>query len=150
MFQKIEPMIRYNLDSCNYKFSNRRTINRWLKESAAAEGYQAGEINVIFCSSERLLQINREFLQHDYYTDIITFDYSDLDEGYIAGDLFIDVETVADNAAQYGATPLGEMHRILVHGVMHLCGQGDKSPAEAVEMRAKEEKYLALLEVPYN
>lgn len=104
-----------------------------------------GEVNVIFCSAERLLEINREFLQHDYYTDIITFDYSDLDEGYISGDLFIDVETVADNATQYDTTPLAEMHRILVHGVMHLCGQGDKSPEEAVAMRSKEDRYLALL-----
>ncbi len=138
-------MITYNLDSCNYKFGNRRIINKWLKESAAAEGYQMGDVNVIFCSAKRLLEINREFLQHDYFTDIITFDYSDLEEGYISGDLFIDVETVADNAAMYGATPLCEMHRILVHGVMHLCGQGDKTPESAIEMRSKEDKYLALL-----
>ncbi|MFR9513085.1 MAG: rRNA maturation RNase YbeY [Rikenellaceae bacterium] len=138
-------MIRYNLDSCNYRFNNRRIINRWLKESAVAEGYAMGDVNIIFCSAARLLEINREFLQHDYYTDIITFDYSDLGEGYISGDLFIDVETVADNASQYGATPLDEMHRILVHGIMHLCGQGDKSPEDAVAMRAKEDKYLALL-----
>ncbi len=138
-------MIRYNLDSCNYKFTSRRIINSWLKASALSEGYAMGEINIIFCSAARLLEINREFLQHDYFTDIITFDYSDLQEGYISGDLFIDVETVADNAAQYGATPLQEMHRILVHGVMHLCGQGDKTPESAVEMRAKEDKYLGLL-----
>ncbi|MFR9503602.1 MAG: rRNA maturation RNase YbeY [Rikenellaceae bacterium] len=138
-------MIRYNVDSCKYNFSDRRRINRWLKESALAEGYDMGDINVIFCSSERLLEINHQYLQHDYYTDIITFDYSDLDEGYISGDLFIDIETVADNATQYGATPLEEMHRILIHGVMHLCGQGDKTPPEAIEMRSKEDKYLALL-----
>ncbi len=138
-------MIRYNHDSCRYTFGDRRRINRWLKESAQAEGYAMGEVNIIFCSAERLLEINREFLQHDYYTDIITFDYSDLEEGYISGDLFIDVETVADNAAQYGATSLEEMHRILVHGVMHLCGQGDKSPEDAVAMRAKENLYLSRL-----
>ncbi len=140
-------MIRYNHDSCRYKFENRRIINRWLKESAAAEGYSLEEVNIIFCSAERLLEINREFLQHDYFTDIITFDYSDLDEGYIAGELFIDIETVADNAAQYGATPLEEMHRILIHGIMHLCGQGDKTPSSAAEMRAKENKYLQRLEL---
>ncbi len=138
-------MIRYNHDSCSYTFKNRRLINRWLKESAQGEGYAMGEVNVIFCSAQRLLEINREFLSHDYYTDIITFDYSDLDEGYISGDLFIDIETVADNAAQYGATPLEEMHRILVHGVMHLCGQGDKTPETSAQMRAKEDKYLARL-----
>ncbi len=138
-------MIRYNLDSCNYKFGNRRKINLWLKESAAAEGYEMGDVNVVFCSAERLLQINRQYLDHDYFTDIITFDYSDLDEGYISGELYIDIETVADNAFQYGATPLDEMHRIVLHGVLHLCGQGDKSPSDAAAMRAKEEKYLALL-----
>lgn len=139
-------MITYNFDGCKYRFEQRRKINRWLKESAVAEGFTMGQVNVIFCSAERLLEINREFLQHDYYTDIITFDYSELDEKYIAGELFIDIETVADNAAQYGVTPLAEMHRILVHGVMHLCGQGDKSPSEALQMRAKEDKYLAELE----
>ncbi len=139
-------MITYNLDRCNYKFADRRKINRWLKESAAAEGYSMGDLNIIFCSAERLLEINREFLSHDYFTDIITFDYSDLSEGYISGELYIDVETVADNAAQYGTAPLCEMHRILVHGVMHLCGQADKSPADAQAMRAKEERYLAALQ----
>ncbi len=138
-------MISYNLDSCAYRFGQRRIINRWLKESAAAEGYSIEQINVVFCSAERLLEINREFLQHDYYTDIITFDYSDLESGYISGELYIDVETVADNAALYGATPLEEMHRILVHGVMHLCGQGDKSPELSKQMRAKEDRYLAQL-----
>ncbi len=138
-------MIRYNHDSCKYRFEERRRINKWLKEAAATEGYSMGEINVIFCSAQRLLEINREYLQHDYFTDIITFDYSDLEAGYISGDLFIDIETVEDNALQYGATPLAEMHRILVHGIMHLCGQGDKSPTAAKQMRAKEDKYLALL-----
>ncbi len=139
-------MIRYNFDSCSYRFEQRRKINKWLKESAKAEGYDMGEVNIIFCSAQRLLEINREYLQHDYYTDIITFDYSDLVETkVISGDLFIDIETVADNATQYGATPLEEMHRVIVHGVMHLCGQGDKNPEDAAAMRAKEDKYLALL-----
>ncbi len=139
-------MIRYNFDSCSYRFTERRKISRWLKESAQAEGFKMGEINVIFCSAERLLQINREFLQHDYFTDIITFDYSDLEDAkMISGELFIDIETVADNASLYGATPLEEMHRVLVHGVMHLCGQGDKSEEDAAAMRSKENHYLAKL-----
>ncbi len=138
-------MISYNHDSCRYRFGQRRIINRWLKESAAAEGYALAQINIIFCSAQRLLEINREFLQHDYFTDIITFDDSDLAEGYIAGELYIDIETVADNAAQYGATPIEEMHRILIHGVMHLCGQGDKTEIDARDMRAKEDKYLLKL-----
>lgn len=105
------------------------------------------DLNVIFCSAERLLEMNREFLGHDYFTDIITFDDSDLEvTRTLAGELFIDTETVADNARLYATTSLREMHRILAHGVLHLSGQGDKSAKDAVEMRRKEEKYLALLD----
>ncbi len=141
-------MVRYYTQDCRYDLKQRRIINRWLKESAAAEGFRLADVNVIFCSSRHLLAMNNEYLQHNYYTDIITFDYSDLEEAkIIAGDLFIDIETVADNAAQYGATPIEEMHRILIHGVMHLCGQGDKSEQDAKDMRAKENLYLSRLEL---
>ncbi len=138
--------ISYFQDRCNYRFTGRRLINRWLREVARLEGYKLTEVGVIFCSAERLLEMNREFLQHDYFTDIITFDDSDLEAGFIAGELFIDVETVADNARLYDSTPLREMHRILVHGILHLCGQGDKSPEDSVVMRAKEDRYLSLLD----
>ncbi len=139
--------IRYFHDQCRYRFENRRVINRWLREVAHLEGgYRIGELGVIFCSAERLLEMNREFLQHDYFTDIITFDDSDLDgAGTLHGELYIDIETVADNATMYATTSLHEMHRIILHGVLHLCGQGDKSDVEAKEMRAKEERYLSLL-----
>ncbi|MFR9619823.1 MAG: rRNA maturation RNase YbeY [Rikenellaceae bacterium] len=139
--------IHYHHDGCKYKFGQRRLIGRWLREVAAREGYELEDVGVIFCSAERLLAMNREFLGHDYYTDIITFDYSDLDiMRFIAGELYIDVETVADNARNFDSTPLREMHRIVVHGVLHLCGQGDKSEAEAPEMRRKENLYLDLLD----
>lgn len=91
--------------------------------------------------------MNKEFLHHDYFTDIITFDDSDLESARtVAGELYIDIETVADNARLYDTTPLREMHRILVHGVLHLCGQGDKEADAAVEMRRKEDHYLELLD----
>ncbi|MFI3286496.1 MAG: rRNA maturation RNase YbeY [Rikenellaceae bacterium] len=139
-------MIRYNSNGCSYNLKQRRKINNWLKESSMAEGYKMGDVNIIFCSAEKLLQINQEYLQHDYFTDIITFDYSDLlVSKTISGELYIDVETVADNASQYGVDPLLEMYRILIHGIMHLCGQGDKTPADAKEMRRKEDKYLKTL-----
>ncbi len=141
--------IRYYHDQCDYKFGQRLIINRWLKSVAQSEGYRLTNLGVIFCSAQRLLEMNREFLGHDYFTDIITFDDSDLDGGIVEGELYIDVETVADNARQYDATPLREMHRILAHGVLHLCGQGDKSPADSVQMRAKEDKSLALLDREY-
>ncbi len=139
--------IRYHHDGCRYRFVQRRLVARWLREVSSREGYAFGDLDVIFCSSERLLAMNREFLGHDYFTDIITFDYSDLEQlRYIAGELYIDVETVADNARNFSTTPLREMHRILVHGVLHLCGQGDKSPKDAKQMRSKEDRYLSLLD----
>ncbi len=139
--------ISYFHDGCSYRFTGRRVINRWLKQVALAEGYRLTDLGVIFCSAQRLLAMNKEFLQHDYYTDIITFDDSDLEiTRTVAGELYIDVETVADNAQLYDTTPLREMHRILVHGVLHLCGQADKEEAAAVEMRRKENLYLELLD----
>ncbi len=138
--------IRYFHDQCNYRFTQRRVINRWLRAVAQSEGYELVGLGVIFCSAERLLEMNREFLGHDYFTDIITFDDSDLEGGVVEGELYIDVETVEDNAHLYATTPLREMHRILAHGVLHLCGQGDKSPADSVQMRGKEERALSLLD----
>ncbi|MBQ6882183.1 MAG: rRNA maturation RNase YbeY [Alistipes sp.] len=135
--------IHYHTDDCRYRLPEKRRTSAWLKEVAAAEGYQMGEVNYIFCSAQRLLEMNRQFLGHDYYTDIITFDYSDLKgEGIIHGDIYIDVETVADNARQYGATRLEEMRRVVVHGVLHLCGQKDKTPRANAQMHRKEDKYL--------
>ena len=135
--------IRYFNDSCTYRLPEKRRTREWLTEVAREEGYAVGEINYIFCSAERLLEINREFLNHDYYTDIITFDESDLrGEGVINGEIYIDVETVADNAAQFGATRLDEMRRVVVHGVLHLCGQKDKTPRAERQMHRKEDKYL--------
>ena len=135
--------IRYFNDSCTYRLPEKRRTREWLTEVAREEGYAVGEINYIFCSAERLLEINREFLNHDYYTDIITFDESDLrGEGVINGEIYIDVETIADNAAQFGATRLDEMRRVVVHGVLHLCGQKDKTPRAERQMHRKEDKYL--------
>lgn len=135
--------VRYYTDDCNYRLPQKRMTATWLRDVAAAEGYMLGDVNYIFCSAQRLLEMNRQFLGHDYYTDIITFDYSDLKEsGIVAGDIFIDVETVADNATQYGATRLEEMRRVVVHGVLHLCGQKDKTPRANAQMHRKEDKYL--------
>ncbi len=135
--------VRYYTDDCNYRLPQKRMTTTWLRDVAAAEGYTLGDVNYIFCSAQRLLEMNRQFLGHDYYTDIITFDYSDLKgSGIVAGDIFIDVETVADNATQYGATRLEEMRRVVVHGVLHLCGQKDKTPRANAQMHRKEDKYL--------
>lgn len=135
--------VRYYTDDCPYRLPEKRRTTAWLREVAASEGYELGDVNYIFCSAERLLQMNKEFLQHDYFTDIITFDYSDRKgSGVVSGDVFIDVETVADNARIYGYTKLEEMRRVVVHGVLHLCGQKDKTPRANAQMHRKEDKYL--------
>ena len=137
-------MIRYYNDSINYRLRDKRKIARWVEAIAEAEGFVAGDINYIFCSSEVHRKMNIDFVGHDYFTDIITFDYSELEEGVVSGDIFIDVETVADNARIYGVTAREEMLRVVVHGVLHLCGQKDKDPEDEKEMHRKEDKYLAM------
>ena len=135
--------LHYHTDDCRYRLPEKRRTTAWLREVAAEEGYTPGEINYIFCSARRLLEMNRQFLGHDYFTDVITFDYSDRKGARIvSGDIFIDVETVADNARLYGATRLEEMRRVVVHGLLHLCGQKDKTPRAAAQMRRKENRYL--------
>jgi rRNA maturation RNase YbeY len=139
--------IRYNNEDCTYRLPQKRKTTAWLRRVAEAEGYRITEINYIFCSAQYLLEMNRQYLGHDYYTDVITFDYSDLKgEKIVSGDIFIDVETVRDNARIYHATSLQEMRRVVVHGLLHLCGQGDKTPRTNKQMHGKEDKYLALWE----
>lgn len=139
--------VKYFNEDCNYRLKGKRLIAAWVRQTVESEGFSCGDINYIFCSPERHIEINRQYLNHDYHTDVITFDYSDLtDERVVSGDVFIDPETVALNAAEYGATPRGEMLRVLIHGVLHLCGYKDKAPAEERQMRAKEDFYLARLE----
>ncbi|MDD6208978.1 MAG: rRNA maturation RNase YbeY [Bacteroidales bacterium] len=121
----------------------RREITRWIKRIAAGYDKKIGEINYIFCSDDKILSVNREYLQHDYYTDIITFDYCENNK--LSGDLFISVDTVQSNADQYGTEYNEEIHRIIIHGILHLCGQNDKSPEERETMTQKENTALALL-----
>ena len=140
-------MVRYYNDDCTYRLPEKRLTTKWLRRVAAEEGYSVGDINYIFCSSQVHRKMNIDFIGHDYFTDIITFDYSDRKgTKIVAGDVFIDVDTVADNARIYGTTKTNEMHRILAHGVLHLCGQKDKSPRDEKQMHRKEDKYLKLLE----
>ena len=137
-------MVRYYNDSTTYRLREKRKVAAWLKMVAEQEGYTLGDVTYIFCSSEVHRKMNIDYIGHDYFTDIITFDYSELDEGVVSGDIFIDVETVADNARIYGVTARQEMLRVVVHGVLHLCGQKDKDPEDEKEMHRKEDKYLAM------
>ena len=137
-------MIRFFNEDVPYKLTQKQATRQWLKQQAEAEGYAVGDLNYIFCSDDYVLQVNRDYLQHDYYTDIITFDQSE-EEDKIEGDIFISVERVADNAQQVGVTTEQEMRRVLAHGMLHLCGYGDKTDEEAAQMRAKEEEWMRLL-----
>ncbi len=134
-------MIRFTTDSIEMPALDERKINRWIRAVAADYGFSLGSIHYIFCSDERELEVNRQFLGHDYYTDIITFDYSTAST--LNGDIFISLDTVRSNAEQLGIAFEDELHRILIHGILHLTGQGDKTPETKAEMTAKEEKALA-------
>ena len=113
--------VRYYTDDCTYRLPQKRLTAAWLDRVAREEGYELGDVTYIFCSAARLLDMNRQFLGHDYYTDVITFDYSDRKGARIvSGDIFIDVETVADNAREYGAAKLTEMRRVVVQ-VCSIC-----------------------------
>ena len=127
----------------------RRDTSAWIKAVAATYGKRVGDIGYIFCNDEKILEVNRLYLQHDYYTDIITFDYSDdaLLTGRkdtISGDLFISLDTVRTNAEQQGTTYEEELHRVIIHGILHLCGINDKGPGEREIMEAAENKALEL------
>lgn len=136
-------MISFNADDINMPPINVCLIERWIKVIAAKYGFSIGELNYIFCNDERILAVNRQFLQHDYYTDVITFDYTTRTR--INGDIFISLDTVASNAEQVGVPFLQELHRIIIHGLLHLTGQADKTPETKVQMTQKEESALSLL-----
>ena len=133
-------MVKFLADNIEMPALNERQITRWIKTVAADYGFAVGNINYIFCSDERELAVNRQFLGHDYYTDIITFDYST--PSVLNGDIFISLDTVRSNAEQLGIAFENELLRILIHGVLHLTGQGDKTPETKAQMTAKEEKAL--------
>ena len=118
-----------------------RRVSRWIRAVAAGYGFGVGNIHYIFCSDERELAVNREFLGHDYYTDVITFDYST--PSTLNGDIFISLDTVRSNADMVHTSFDDELRRILIHGVLHLTGQGDKTPETKAQMTEKEEKALA-------
>ena len=135
-------MISYNTDGVKMPSIKRRENSAWVKAVAAIYGKQVGEIAYIFCNDEKILEVNREYLQHDYYTDIITFDYTEGD--VISGDLFISLDTVRSNAEQVGTTYEDELNRVIIHGILHLCGINDKGPGERAIMEAAENKALAM------
>ena len=135
-------MITYNTDGVKMPSIKKRENTAWVKAVAASYGKRVGEIAYIFVDDEKILEVNRQYLGHDYYTDIITFDYCEGD--VISGDLFISLDTVRTNAEQVGATYEEELHRVIVHGILHLCGINDKGPGEREIMEAAENKALEM------
>lgn len=135
-------MITYQTDGVKMPVIKKRDISAWLRKVAAGYGKKIGDIAYIFCNDERILEVNREYLQHDYYTDIITFDYCEGDR--ISGDLFISLDTVRTNAEQFGASYEEELYRVIIHGVLHLCGIDDKAPGEREKMEEAENRALLL------
>lgn len=134
-------MVKFLADSIEMPSIDEKRITRWIRAVAAEYGFSVGNINYIFCSDERELAVNREFLGHDYYTDVITFDYSTVST--LNGDIFISLDTVRSNAEMVGEPYEKELLRIIIHGVLHLTGQGDKTPETKIQMTAKEERALS-------
>lgn len=133
-------MISYQTDGVEMPALKKRETTEWIKVVAATYGKRIGEIAYIFCSDEKILEVNRQYLQHDYYTDIITFDYCE--GSRLNGDLFISLDTVRTNAEQFGSTYEDELFRVIIHGILHLCGIDDKGPGEREIMEAAENKAL--------
>lgn len=137
-------MITYNADGVKMPNIRKRTVSAWIKAVAATFGRKVGEIGYMFVDDEKMLEVNNEYLGHDYYTDIITFDYDEGDT--ISGDLVISLDTVRTNAEKFEKDYNEELHRVIIHGILHLCGINDKGPGEREIMEAHENKALALLE----
>ena len=136
-------MITYQTEDIAMPSIKKRETTEWVKQVAATYGKKVGDIAYIFCSDEKILEVNRQYLEHDYYTDIITFDYTEGNR--ISGDMFISLDTVRTNADQFYQPYNRELHRVIIHGILHLCGINDKGPGEREIMEAEENKALALI-----
>ena len=135
-------MVTYFTEDTFFRFKEKRLTSRWLKAVAESEGKRLGDVGIIFCSDNYLLNVNKEYLSHNYYTDIITFDYCEGNK--LSGDLFISVDSVRENAAYYDVEFHVELRRVIVHGLLHLMGYDDHSDEDITQMRAKENACLLL------
>ena len=135
-------MISYFFQDTDFQFKHRRFNNQWLRMVAESEIRRIGDVNIIFCSDNYILDVNLKYLQHDYFTDIITFDYCE--GNTLSGDLFISIDSVRENAIEYGCDFDTELNRVIVHGLLHLIGYDDHTDDDIRTMRAKENYYLSL------
>lgn len=136
-------MITYNADGVAMPKIRKRETSAWIKAVAASYNRKAGEIGYMFVSDDKIIEVNKQYLGHDFFTDIITFDYDDGDQ--INGDIVISVDTVRSNAMKFNKEYDDELHRVIIHGILHLCGINDKGPGEREIMEAAENRALALL-----
>ena len=135
-------MITYEAEGVKFPNIKKRETSNWIRQVAASYGKKIGDIGYLFVNDDKILETNNEFLGHDYYTDIITFDY---DEGHVVnGDLVISLDTVRSNAELFKKDYDEELHRVIIHGILHLCGLNDKGPGEREKMEAAENAALAL------
>jgi rRNA maturation RNase YbeY len=141
-------MIGYNSDDIKIPLFPRRKITRWIKQIIGIHGKRAGDISYVFCSDSKILVINKDFLNHDYYTDIITFDY--VEDDIISGEIYISVDTVRTNAEAYNVSFENELFRVIIHGILHLCGLEDKDPDARMIMEQHENEALEILQYSFN
>jgi rRNA maturation RNase YbeY len=134
--------IYFSTENIHFDLKGKMRVKRWITDIIKAQGKKVGDISYLFCDDAYLIEVNRSYLNHDTYTDIITFDY--VEDNLISGDIMISVERVKENAQLFGSTFDQELHRVIIHGILHLLGQGDKTAPEAAQMRKKEEAALAV------
>jgi len=134
--------INFFSENIDFTLEHMGPVRTWIKTCILNENMRLSELNYIFCSDEYLLGLNQTYLSHNTYTDILTFDHS-TKKSYLEGDIFISVERVQENAKKFKTTEVDEMHRVMIHGVLHLCGMKDHSPTEKTSMRAAEDLYLS-------
>lgn len=138
----VKEKISFFNEGTSYRLKKRKLLRNWIIFSIKSEKKQPGEINIILCPDDYLYKMNVEYLQHDTLTDIITFDYSESD--MVSGDIFISLDRIKENARKYAIRTADELHRVIIHGILHLCGYNDKSGQEKIQMTAKEDTYLSL------
>lgn len=136
-------MIRFFNKDIKFTLRDKLILKKWIKDTISGYDYRVGDINIIFCDDPSILEINTQFLGHDYYTDIITFDYTE--NGYINGELYISIDTVRANAEEYKQDFPDELHRVIIHGILHLCGLDDHCDSDIEQMRNAENDALIRL-----
>jgi probable rRNA maturation factor len=139
--------IRFFNEEISFKLSNKRIVSSWIKDSITSYQFKTGDVNFIFTHNDKILEVNKQFLNHDYFTDIITFNYNT--GNIIAGDIYISIDTVKENSKSYSVAFINELHRVMIHGILHLLGYNDSTSVEKIKMRNLENLALEKLESKY-